>query len=652
MTERGVWKTEKRVILLGNPNVGKSVIFKHLTGQYVTVANYPGTTVELTWGKSKFNGEKYQVIDTPGINSLLPLSEDEKVVRDLILTENHTMILQVADAKNLRRTLWLTLQLAELGLPIVLALNIMDEAEANGIEIDTQKLSQILGMEVVPTIATQDLGVKELAEKISAVEKPEFFFQYDEKIENAINQLLPYLPENRLSKKGMALLWLCGDEKMTEILNASLSPQELKRMESIRSQLKEHYLEPISRVLSQKRIARIHQILGEVVTKKEKQESSPAAWLGRMAMHPLWGLPILALVLFAVYQIVGVFGAGTVVDLVENGFFGQYLNPFFTKLFNLVPVSLIRDFFVGEYGVITMGATYALAIVLPVVGFFFIVFGILEDTGYLPRLAIMVDKFFRLMGLNGKAVLPMVLGLGCDTMATLTTRILESKRDRIIVTLLLALAVPCSAQLGVTLGLLATLSAKATLVWLGTVIGILFVVGFLASKVIPGQKSDFILEIPPLRIPKLSNIVIKTAARIEWYLKEAAPIFIFGTILLFILDKMGGLILLEKIASPLVVGLLNLPVEATQAFIVGFLRRDYGAAGFFVLSEQGKLDPIGVVVSLVVITLFIPCIANFFVMIKERGLKTALSMVAFIVPSAFLVGALLNYILRHWQVRL
>src|SRR4030066_1310668 len=172
MSEQTREKTkEKRVVLIGNPNVGKSVIFKQLTGQYVTVSNYPGTTVELAWGKSKFGGSKYQIIDTPGINSLLPFSEDEKVARDLLLKENKAIILQVADAKNLRRTLWLTLQLAELGIPIVLALNIMDEAEANGIEIDTQKLSQILGMEVVPTIATQDLGVKELAEKISAVEK-------------------------------------------------------------------------------------------------------------------------------------------------------------------------------------------------------------------------------------------------------------------------------------------------------------------------------------------------------------------------------------------------------------------------------------------------------------------------------------------------
>jgi len=649
---RPTHKAERRVILIGNPNVGKSVVFKRLTGQYVTVANYPGTTVELAWGKARFNGEKFEVIDTPGINSLLPLSEDEKVAQELLLTENHTIIVQVADSKNLRRTLWLTLQLAELGIPMVLDLNIMDEAKEQGMEINHQRLSEILGMEVIPTVATQNLGIDRLKAEIPESRKPSFKLEYDTRIETAVSQLLPYLSDNHLGKRGMALLWLCGDQKISEMLSKQLSSQEFKRIESIRSQLKEHYLEPISRVLSQQRIARIHQILTEVVSKKENKETSPAAWLGRMAMHPIWGLPILALVLFAVYEIVGIFGAGTVVNLVENGLFGKLINPFSIKLFSLVPVPLIRDFFVGQYGIITMGVTYALAIVLPVVGFFFLVFGILEDTGYLPRLAIMVDKFFRLMGLNGKAVLPMILGLGCDTMATLTTRILESKKDRIIVTLLLALAVPCSAQLGVTLGLLASLSAKATLIWLGAVIGILFVVGFLASKVVPGRKSDFILEIPPLRVPKLSNIAIKTAARIEWYLKEAAPIFIFGTILLFVLDKVGGLTFLEKVAAPLVVGLLNLPVEATQAFIVGFLRRDYGAAGFFVLSEQGKLDPIGVVVSLVVITLFIPCIANFFVMIKERGLKTALSMAAVIVPLAFLVGTALNFVLRHWQVAL
>lgn len=652
MSDELTRKAERRIVLIGNPNVGKSVIFRQLTGQYVIVSNYPGTTVEVAWGKSKFSGERYQVIDTPGINSLTPLTEDEKVARDLLLKESHCTILQIADAKNLRRTLWLALQLTELGLPMLLALNIMDEAQTKGVEIDVPRLSSLLGVEVIPTIATQKIGIDRLIQRIPHSQKPSSQTEYDPRIEAAVNQIISHLPENHISRKGMALLWLAGDQRIGTFLAESLSRAVLARLESVRTQLKEHYREPLSRVLSQQRIAKIDRILAEVVSQKEKEESSGPAWLGKMAMHPVAGIPVLALVLYGVYEIVGIFGAGTVVNLVENGLFGKIINPFFIKLFSLVPVPLVADFFVGQYGVITMGVTYALAIVLPVVGFFFIVFGILEDSGYLPRLAIMVDKIFRLMGLNGKAVLPMVLGLGCDTMATLTTRILESKKERVIVTLLLALAVPCSAQLGVTLGLLASLSLKATLVWLGAVLGILFLVGFLASRIIPGKKSDFILEIPPLRVPRLSNIFIKTAARIEWYLKEAAPIFIFGTILLFVLDKVGALAVIEKVASPLVVGLLSLPQEATQAFLVGFLRRDYGAAGFFVLSEQGKLDPVGVVVSLVVITLFIPCIANLFVMIKERGIKTAMSMVAVIVPLAFLVGAALNFILRHWQVAL
>src|SRR5574341_6931 len=652
MTEKRTVKTKRRAILIGNANVGKSVVFKQLTGQYVTVANYPGTTVELAWGKARFKGEKFQVIDTPGINSLLPLSEDERVAQELLLTEEHTVIVQIADAKNLRRTLWLTVQLAELGIPMVLDLNIMDEAKARGMEINRQRLSEILGIEVIPTVATQNLGMEQLAEKIPECKKPTFKLEYDEKIEAAIERLLPYLPESHLSLRGIALLWLCGDRVVTEMLSEELDHQELKRIESIRSQLKEHFLEPVSRVLSQQRIARIHQILTEVVSKKEKQETSPAAWLGRMAMHPMWGLPILALVLFAVYEIVGIFGAGTVVGLVENGLFGKIINPFCTKLFSFVPVPLIRDFFVGEYGVITMGMTYALAIVLPVVGFFFLVFGILEDVGYLPRLAIMVDKFFRLMGLNGKAVLPMVLGLGCDTMATLTTRILESKKERILVTLLLALGVPCSAQLGVVLGMVSGISGFATAIWIGTVVLVMLLVGYLAAKAIPGEPSDFVLELPPIRVPQLANILIKTVARVQWYLKEAVPLFILGTLILFVAHKAGALEYIQKMTDPLVVGILGLPSKAAEAFVIGFLRRDYGAAGLFVMQKQGLLDPIQVVVSLVVITLFVPCIANFFMMVKERGMKAALYMVAFIFPFAFAVGGALNWALRFFKIAL
>ena len=247
---------------------------------------------------------------------------------------------------------------------------------------------------------------------------------------------------------------------------------------------------------------------------------------------------------------------------------------------------------------------------------FFIAFGVLEDSGYLPRLAVMAHRTFRVMGLNGKAVLPMVLGLGCDTMATMTTRTLETKKDRVLVTLLLALGVPCSAQLGVVLGMLAGLDVAATLIWAAVVVGVLLAVGWIAAQVIPGDTSDFILELPPLRMPQFSHLFIKTIAGIEWYLKEVLPLFVLGTVILFVMDLVGALAWLEQSTQPLIVGWLGLPVEATSSFLVGFLRRDYGAAGFFQMANEGMLTSDQIIVTLVTITLFVPCIANFFVMVK------------------------------------
>ncbi|MDZ4383110.1 MAG: nucleoside recognition domain-containing protein, partial [Thermodesulfovibrionia bacterium] len=302
------------------------------------------------------------------------------------------------------------------------------------------------------------------------------------------------------------------------------------------------------------------------------------------------------------------------------------------------------------YGIITMAITYAIAIILPITATFFIAFAILEDSGYLPRLAAMLNKAFSAIGLNGKAVLPMVLGLGCDTMATLTARILDTPKERIIVTLLLALGVPCSAQLGVVLGMFGKQPLEALLIWLSVLVGVIIFVGFISSKIIPGQKADFMLEIPPLRLPQLSNILIKTMGRIEWYLKEAVPLFILGTLILFTADKLGILPLLEKAASPIIVNFLGLPAKAAESFIIGFLRRDYGAAGLFALQEQGLLNTEQVVVSLVTITLFIPCIANLFVIIKERGLKAALIIAGFVFPFSFLVGGLLHKTLTWLKI--
>jgi len=398
-------------------------------------------------------------------------------------------------------------------------------------------------------------------------------------------------------------------------------------------------------------MAQVDKILKEVQTKDEKKGgSSFSQSFGQWAMHPVWGIPILLMTLFLTYKIVGEFGAGTCVDFLESTVFGGYINPLLTKIvYFFTDSQLIQDLLIGEYGLFTMAITYAIAIVLPIVGFFFLIFGLMEDSGYMPRLAIMVNRLFKMIGLNGTAVLPMILGLGCATMATLTARILPSKKERIIVTLLLALAIPCSAQLGVIFGETSMISPMATFIWTGVIIFVIFVVGFFSSLVIPGKKSDFILETPPIRLPKFSNIAIKTFARLEWYLKEAVPLFMLGTIILFILDKAGALTMIENAAAPLVVNLLGLPKEVAGAFVLGFLRRDYAAV---LIVKGGNLDPVQMLVALVTITLFVPCVANLFIMIKERGLKTAMIIVSFIFIFAFLFGGFFNFLMRYFEVSL
>jgi ferrous iron transport protein B len=335
----------------------------------------------------------------------------------------------------------------------------------------------------------------------------------------------------------------------------------------------------------------------------------------------------------------------------ENRVFGGWVNPAAIALADrLFPGTLLRDLLVGPYGLLTMALTYALALILPIVTTFFVAFGVLEDSGYLPRLAVMVNRVFRKMGLNGKAVLPMVLGLGCDTMATLTTRVLETPKERLIVILLLALGVPCSAQLAVVMTLLSGLSPLAALVWAAVVAGVIVVVGRLAAAVLPGRGSDFILELPPLRVPRPGNLLAKTLARVEWYLREAVPLFVLGTLILFVADRLRLLGVLERLAEPVVTGALGLPPETAGAFLIGFLRRDFGAAGLYRLAREGRLQPGQVLVAAVTITLFIPCIANFFMIVKERGWRTALAIAAFIIPFTVGVGAALNALLRALPV--
>ncbi len=668
-----------RVVLVGNPNVGKSVLFGALTKRYVTVSNYPGTTVTVTRGSTTLDGLGVEVLDTPGINSLVPTSEDEEVTRDILLREQPGALVQVADAKNLRRALILTTQIAELGLPFTLDLNMMDEAGDLGVHVDRAKLEGLLGVRVVATVAVRRTGLDSLREALLDQSRATLRVEYSSAIEHAIAAMEAILPRTHLQPRGLAVSLLAGDTTLVPWLQELVGADVIHALEEIRARTQAQLREHLGTVIHRHRLQAIDAVVRGVETRPRHRVGSWLDTLGGWSMHPVWGVPVLLAVLWGMYQFVGVLGAGTLVDLLETNVFGEFLSPWATRgadfLFRFPHAHLLdngvllpeythtavgfgqetlrffHDLFVGPYGQITMALSYSIALILPIVSTFFLAFGVLEDSGYLPRLAVMVNRLFRSMGLNGKAVLPMVLGLGCDTMATLTTRILETRKERILVTLLLALAVPCSAQLGVILGMMRSLSLGATLVWAGCTLLVLFVVGWTAAKLVPGRASDFVLELPPIRWPQLSNLGVKTMARIEWYLREAVPLFLLGTLLLFVLARVHVLDVVERLSAPLVVGILGLPEKAAEAFLIGFLRRDYGAAGLYDMARQGQMDGIQLVVSMVTITLFVPCIANFLIMLKERGTRTAMTMVAFIVPFAFVVGGALNFGLRALGVR-
>ena len=626
--------TERTIILAGNPNVGKSVLFSRITGKFVVISNYPGTTVDITKGTAVIDGDHVTVLDTPGVNELSPRTEDARVTCDVLRDHPGATVVQVADARNLRRALLLTLELAALRRPMVLVLNLMDELERCGAEIDVEKLSEILGVPVVRTVATQGSGINELVRAIGSAAVPH-----------------------------------CAVPAASGAISYELTMAYL---------------------------ALANEILAQTYRAAPPRRPHFAQRLGWWATQPLGGLLLLFGALYLTFWFVGLFGAGTCVDFLETVIFGRYVNPLAIRVADAVlpfphqhaleastyalqipldpahgvtllenaretvstgytltaPVTewgthvlrFIHDFLVGQYGLITVALSYGFAIVLPIVTTFFFLFGVLEDSGYLPRLAAMVNRVFRGMGLNGKAVLPMVLGLGCDTMATMTTRILDTRKERVITILLLALAVPCSAQLGVLLAMTASISFAAAVFWVGMMIAIAFTVGWLAARIYGGETSDFILELPPMRLPRAGNLMLKTTTRLEWYLKEVIPLFVLGTAVLFLLDQLKLLGRIATLMSPLVTGWLGLPRETASAFLIGFLRRDYGAVYLLdaATGPDAVLSSHQVLVAMVTITLFMPCVATLFMISRELGKKTAATITVLVFGLAFLVGGLVH----------
>ncbi|MEK6543912.1 MAG: ferrous iron transporter B [Elusimicrobiota bacterium] len=562
-----------------------------------------------------------------------------------LLLDDPDILVQVVDTKNLARALTLTFEIVELGIPMVLCLNMQDEAQNRGYRPDLPGLAKLLGIPVVTTVATTGNGINDLRHAIKRATIAQWKNAYPSQVEALLKATEGILTAD--AKRWAALIVENrAFVKDNDLWSGKIDTPTLKRLATLID-------EPAraagismagSRQRDAKRIA--ERFMPQPRAATTKAMTVVLETCGRWCIAAWPGYAIAIAVVIGVYEFVGVFGAQTAVKFLEETLFAGVINPWLSKVVNLLlPWPLAKDFLIGEYGLFTMAITYAFALILPIVTTFFIALGLLEDSGYLPRLSVLADRSFRRLGLNGKAVIPMVLGLGCGTMAVLTGRILDTKKEKFVLSFLLALAIPCSAQLGVIMGMAAAMAWWVSVVWVIIVIGTLLTAGTLAAKAVPGVSAPFMMEIPPMRVPMVGNIVRKTLSRLEWYLKEVVPLFIYATAALFVLSKTGLLGVLVDIMSPVVTGVLGLPKEASEAFLIGFFRRDYGAAGFYQLQRAGLLNLRQGLVAMVTITLFMPCIAQWLMMVRERGLYQTAMITAFVTGYSLGVAALVNWTL-------
>ena len=565
-----------KILLMGNPNVGKSVIFSRLTGVDVMISNYPGTTIELKKGKIKLDDQMVEVIDVPGTYSLEPTSKAEEVAVNMLGEGN--LVINVVDATNMERNLNLTLQLLERNIPVIVVLNFWDETRHLGIHIDVKKLETLLDVPVVPAVAVTGEGIKELVSRL-----------HEAKAHANIHD-----EDSRWSEIGKIIK---GVQKVT---------------------LKKH-------------------------TFLENLED--------LSIKPLTGIPITLFILALVFWTVRFTGENLIAYLFDP-LFELYL-PVVTGLSNMLGKGgAIHDVLVGtliegkidyiqSMGLLTTGLYVPLAMVLPYVFAFYLVLGILEDSGYLPRLATLVDAVLHRLGMHGLAIIPMLLGLGCNVPGALSTRILETRKQRFIAATLMAIAVPCMAQTAMVFALLGPYGIKGFGIYFVTLFIVWLTLGFLLNKGLKGETPETFMEIPPYRIPYLGSLAKKLWMRMRSFLSEAIPFVLLGVLIVNILYVFGIIEWISEAAAPVIVGILGLPKEAVASLIVGFLRKDVAVGMLLPLGlDMGQL-----IVASVVLTMYFPCVATFVVLFKELGARDLIKATAIMLVSTLLVGGILNALL-------
>ena len=566
----------KKILLMGNPNVGKSVIFSRLTGVNVVASNYSGTTVEFIQGHMKFKGKRAILMDVPGTYTLEPTSKAEEVACDMM--KEGDLIINIVDATNLERNLRLTMDIIDKRMPTIVVLNMWDETKHMGIDIDIKKLEELLGVPVVTTIAPTGVGIKEFILR---------------------------LEEAKIS----------GIEERTE----------------------HERWDEVGRIVSEcQRLSHRHH------TMLEK--------LGDASVKPLTGIPIGIIAIYLIFKVIRFIGELLVG--VGEGLFDTIWTPVMIRLSEILGGSgFIHDILVGRliegeidygqsFGLLSTGLFVPLAGVLPYIISFYLILGILEDVGFLPRFAVLVDTIMHRVGLHGFASITMLLGLGCNIPGVLATRILETRRERFIAATLLAICVPCMALSAMVIGLVGEKGGQYVASVFITLFIVWIILGLSLNRIIGGESMELYMEIPPFRIPYFRTLMKKFVMRVRQFITTAVPLVLLGVLIVNILYLLRIMELLGKIFAPLITRVLGLPQEAISALIIGFLRKDVAV---------GMLDPLNLtsgqlVVASVVLAMYFPCVGTFAVLFKELGIKDMSKAVLIMLISAFSVGGILNVI--------
>ncbi|MBF0226376.1 MAG: ferrous iron transporter B [Desulfobacterales bacterium] len=632
----------KKIMIVGLPNTGKSLIFSNMTGKFTLVANSPITTIKLKKAFCKIYNEIYEVIDTPGLHSLYIHSEEELIVRNAIFSERPDIIIQCIDANLLKHSLNLTIDLLTLGVPLVICLNAVDETSRKGMWIDSDTLSRTLGIPVVESIALQAKGVSEIKEAVLMAKTGKLNIRYGNIIEDGLSLIEHDLPTDLYYRKTIAFLCLINDTAITQYLKEKCGSIVLDKIEEDVEKVKRTFKGSIIRVVNNFRNKLIDNLVEQVVKRYKLVPYEISKTFATLSRHPVWGIPIFVGIMYIMFFMV-VHVANNISDWMNNVFWlpvEQGINEIF-------PVGFVHDFLIGEHGVLSLGLANALLTILPILTVFFLMYNILEDTGYIPNLAVLTRKLLRQFGLSGSAIMPLSLGFGCKTMATVTTKILKSRKEKYIAIYLIAFGIPCAAQLGINMSILGMLGAKAFAIVFSLLIFIEVATGIILNKIIKTQDEQelFIMELPPIRIPSPRLVLKKTYYRLYWFLRESLMVFIYAALTLFTFDKLGILNALKNFLNPIVKGFLGLPLSMVDAIILSMVRREAAGALMIDLIKKGDLNYVQSIIAVVLTSMLVPCFANIMAMINELGTKSALFMTLTINISAFLITGALNYVL-------